>query len=162
MKYQIPLFFLFLLLVCAIGCGGPERPAGFPDIYPCEVRLTQEKQPLANASILLKSDLPDLDRWAIAGITDANGVAVLTTNGKFPGAPEGDFIVCVSKEEIEYGPEKMVQGEMVKTNPKKFLCVEKIYSDSKTSPLKIKIEKKKNHFDFDAGKKIRTEVKMIQ
>lgn len=160
MKYQNYLLTIFLV-VFAMGCNGEKRPDGFPDIYPCEVRLTQENKPFANATIILKSDRPELDRWSIAGITNEEGIARLTTNGKFSGVPEGDFIVTINKEEIEYGPEKKIDGEMVKTNPKKFRCVEKIYTDPTTSPLKIKIEKKKNKFDLDAGKKERSPMIMI-
>lgn len=151
-----------LALLCFTGCFGEKRPADFPDIYPCEIKLVQENQPLTGASIVLSSGQQDLDRWAVSGITDENGLAQIRTNGKYVGAPAGKFTVCVSKDEITEGEEKIIGGEKVKVNQKKFLLVEKIYSDPAASPLKIEIEKKKNHFDLEAGKKIRLSIPMIQ
>lgn len=159
MNKLLVISFSFLIFC---GCFGEKRPEGFPDIYPCEIKITQEGQPLSDATIVLFNGQPDLDRWAVSGITDQSGLAQMKTNGKYPGAPLGNFTVCVSREELSEGEEKIIGGEKIKTDQKKFLLVEKKYSDSASSPLKISIEKKKNHFDLDAGKKIRLSVPIIQ
>ena len=91
------VFALLTASVFAVGCAEPQKPDGIPELYPCVVKLTQEGEPLADASILCLSDDPKLIRWAVTGRADANGVAKIFTMGKFEGAPLGDFAVVVSK-----------------------------------------------------------------
>ncbi len=154
---------LFLVsAVSILGCG-QKCPDNFPDIFPCVIRLTQENQPLEGATVVLNSSSPELNRWAVSGISDAEGSVVLKTNGKYIGAPEGEFTVTVTKEEIIYkGGEKIVDGEKIQAKPEKFSLVEQIYNQPETSSLKVKIEKKKNQIELNVGKKVRIPVAIIQ
>jgi len=55
----------------------------------------------------------DLRQWSIAGSTNASGVATITTNGDFAGAPAGKYKVVVRKVELTPTAEKDEYGEPV-------------------------------------------------
>jgi hypothetical protein len=79
-----------------------------------------------------------------AGVSDKNGVAVIHTSGTEKGAQEGDYKVCVIKEET------IEKGEIVET----WRYVEKQYSTSATTPLAVTV-KGKTKASFDVGKAIK-------
>lgn len=138
---------LFLLLsVLATGCRHVPKPKDFPPVYPCSIAVTQEGKPLADAEVLLFSK-DESCRWAVAGTTDSAGVARLRTHGRFVGVPEGTFVVTVIKTDTDpYEP-----GEDRRKPINVYTYVGKQYTHISTSPLEIKIEKRKNNATFDLG-----------
>ncbi|GHT27924.1 hypothetical protein FACS18942_07840 [Planctomycetales bacterium] len=144
---------LFILLLS--GCGGVERPADMPQLYPCEITVTAEGTPLAGATIGLYSAVPDF-KWTIGGLTNEQGKAVVTTHGKYSGVPAGEYTVTVEKLEPEpYDAEKPPAQIKIYTltNPE--------YTDKDKSPLKLTVQKKKTSESVDTGKPIKAVLRTV-
>lgn len=143
-----------------VGCT-EKRPDGMPDLHPISVTLTQDGQPLAEASVLLLSDDESLTRWGVGGSTDQNGVATIRTYGKYPGAPAGEYRVIVMKTETETDPATQNKNWTPKfpgDGEKVYHLVDQQYSNPNSSPLKVTIEKGGNKtVSFEIGKPIRQE-----
>lgn len=145
---NIFLFTCLVLLtsVATTGCRRVPKPEGFPPIYPGLIKIVQEGKPLADAEVLLFSKDKSC-RWAVSGTTDSDGVARLRTHGRFDGAPEGTFIVTVLKTDADPYESGEVRTKAINV----YTYVDKKYTDAATSPLEIKIEKRKNQETFDLG-----------
>ena len=138
------------------GCSDAKRPADLPQLHLTSITFTQEDQPLSGAEIIFFSK-DNSCRWAVAGTTDSNGTAVLHTHGRFIGAPEGTFVITVSKTETENSEQGEVQTKPILV----YTLVNKKYCSQATSPLEIKIEKGKNAKTFDLGKAEKTLLEKI-
>ena len=157
---------LLLLSVLLLGCSG--NPAGMPVLYPCKITVTQEGTPLADATVIMSnvSDPAIGDAWSAAGRTDSNGVAVIQTNGQYPGAPAGAYKIIVEKintESAKFGPRPPAgTPELVDWEDKttfddtvfRVTLVESLYSSSKT-PHEIEIKKGANEKSIDVGKPVK-------
>jgi len=157
--------FVFVSLSAVLllsGCGGPNRPADLPPLYPCAVTVTQDGQPLGEGSIILVSSAPSF-KWSVFAQLNASGTGKVFTQGLYPGAPEGEYKVVVSKEESvseQVGPTIVRQGEfgeetITPTRLTVYSLVEKNFVDAATTPLSITISKKGNNQTFDCGKPVR-------
>lgn len=159
--YRIAFILVILTFVTCVSCAKVQKPDGMPDLYPCTITLTQGGEPLEGASILCQSDDSKLIRWAITGLTDANGVAKIFTMGKFEGAPLGTYAVVVTKEETEGAESAPADiGDMTSGGPRGtvFSLVSLELTTKETTPLKMTVEAKgDNQFNFDCGEKIRVE-----
>lgn len=160
---RIASVFAFLTAsVFDVGCAQPQKPDGMPELYPCVVKLTQEGEPLADASILCLSDDPKLIRWAVTGRADANGVAKIFTMGKFEGAPVGDFAVVVSKNAESAnadgadGSDDLGASGTTASEPVVSLVALEL-TEKATTPLRMTVEAKSNEFEFDCGAKVEIE-----
>jgi len=142
----------FVLGICSvIGCSKQLKPDGFPPLHPVSVLITQDGKPLEGAMVVLhpKDDTPK--KWGIIGETDSNGKAIFVTHGKFYGAPEGEYIVTVGKEELV---DIASRGENAVTDS--YTLVEQQYTDKGESPLRLQIQKRgKNYVELDVGKPVR-------
>jgi len=94
------VFAMGIGMILVIGCG-PTRPDGIPKLYPATVTVQNGASPIAEANILLVAQGGGHSgSWAVAGITNASGVAVITTSqGEWRGngAPEGEYRVYITK-----------------------------------------------------------------
>jgi len=91
------MFFLSALSVAVVGCG-PKAPDGFPQVFPCTIKVVNGGTPVEGVGISLT--MPKGSVYATGGATDASGaVALGTSQGSFhkTGAPAGDFKVVLSK-----------------------------------------------------------------
>lgn len=146
MKRIACLFVLFLLFGPLIGCGGPARPSDMPRLYPCELTVTSESVPFADAMIGFYSTDPEF-KWGIGAITGADGKARMVTHGQYFGVPEGDYVVTVMKtEREEFDPEKPPRTVKV------FTYTAPEYTERSTTPLKISIGKGKKVETLEIGK----------
>ena len=127
---KVMVLSLTLLLAVMITACKPNRPKGCPKLYPCTLKIIQGGEPLEGALVNIYPDNPDLARWPIVGLTDAEGQVVLMTQ-TFLGAPLGSYTVTVSKAE---------QPHVLP--PVSIEHVEEQYTDKETSPLKIEVVKK--------------------
>ena len=123
---------------------------------------------MADASVMLSnvSDPAIGDAWSAMGRTDSSGVAVIQTNGQYPGAPAGTYKVIVEKintESAKFGPrppagtpELMDWEEKTTFDDTVFrvTLVEPLYSSSKT-PHEIEIKKGTNNMSIDVGKAVK-------
>ena len=92
------VFALGVSLILVVGCG-PARPDGIPQLYPATVTVTNGGTPIERASVLLAGG-PSGGSWIANGVTDVNGIAVITTSqGEWQGkgAPEGEYKVYIMK-----------------------------------------------------------------
>ena len=124
---------LLLCLGALTGCG-EKRPDGMPKTYPCELTLTQGGKPLVKAQVMLYAKEAPCP-WTVGGSTDENGVAEINTHGKYKGAPNGDWIVTVSKNIVIYKDENDDTGDV-------YSKVELDYMNRETTPLELKTDGK--------------------
>jgi len=157
---------LLSLSVSLLGCSG--RPAGMPALYPCKITVTQEDVPLADATVIMSnvSDPTLGDAWSAMGRTDSDGVAVIQTNGQYPGAPAGTYKIIVEKintESARFGPRPPAgTPELVDWEDKttfddtvfRVTLVEPLYSSSNT-PHEIEVKKGTNEMSIDVGKAVK-------
>ena len=156
------VFYILILLLIQSGCGGPQKPEGMPQLYPCSITIIQDDAPLAGAIVSLVSQNGD-GKWSSSAQTDEKGVAKLITYGQFQGAPEGNYHVTVSKRISDGDPPPpnvdengRVLGPPVTVVPSYIELVAMEYTSSKSTPLTIEVKpaKKGNDQTFDVGKAV--------
>ncbi|TWU18123.1 hypothetical protein Poly21_02780 [Allorhodopirellula heiligendammensis] len=138
MSVSFRLFsYLTLLLCITSGCSTDDRPEGLPDLQPLVVKVLQSGSPLAGASVrLIPNDATN--PWALGGTTDDNGEAAIQTNGKYSGAPLGEYRVTVSKLQSDTpatasdDPSGAVEG-------KTFQLVDLAYQSQQKTPSTISV-----------------------
>ncbi|MCL2742621.1 MAG: hypothetical protein FWE67_02095 [Planctomycetaceae bacterium] len=158
-KYIVLLLVSFLIIS---GCGGPDRPSDLPKLYPCTISVTQDGKPLGDALVKLVSTEPNF-KWAVFAQIGTSGTGKVFTQGLYPGAPEGEYKVVVSKEEEtsekigSAAPQVGEFGEIIAapTILTVHTLVEKQYADAETTPLSITISSKGNDKKFDCGKPVK-------
>ena len=100
MTYRLTLPFLLFSLVLFGGCGGPAKPAGFPDLVrPVTVKVHKDGVPLEGIMVSLHQKGETLP-FNISGLTRTDGVATLQTSRNTyvkPGVPVGTFVVQLSE-----------------------------------------------------------------
>lgn len=167
-RYYFPLVWFFVLVSFPVisGCGEP-RPAGFPKIYPVSAVVMQEGKPLEGAAISFHDSTGSMT-WSIGGLTDAQGKTVLTTHGKFVGAPEGKFKVVVRKQVTE--GEKEYNDAMNREDPAAaakipvhvYAYVEDIYNSPLTTPVEVEITRSTKTIEIDAGPAVKIEKEFLR
>ena len=152
MKNHVMLFLIPVFGVAMFsGCFGPPKPDGLPPTHPCVITITQSGEPLASASVRMKSEDESLQGWLVAGFTGEDGKARMWTHGKWEGAPLGKFKVTVEKFQNE-GPEENPTGV--------YLIVAKKYTEVDTTDLEMEVVKKgKNEMTFDVGAPVKDRVR---
>lgn len=157
MNYRFVIAPLLLTLAfLSISCSEKKLPDGMPSLHPCTIKVTQEGTPLPEAEIQLIAKDTATARWAVTGRTDKNGLAAIFTMGKYQGAPLGEYTVLIIKQEIVYDhPPKEVNGELEYGPSTAFSLISPEQGIAEKSPHHLSIESKKNHFEFDCGKKVR-------
>ncbi|MDO5554960.1 MAG: hypothetical protein Q4G68_14485 [Planctomycetia bacterium] len=165
------LYGMACLAFIAMGCGGPPRPDGLPDLLPVTLVLTQEGTPFVDANVLLAPVEQTSGNWTVGGVTDDSGKAVIYTHGKYSGAPAGTYKVLLRKTKIigavshddapkdpagyrQWAEEHAKELAKELANQKNVSCVEKIYTDAQTTPLEITVSKGSSQFELDAGKAV--------
>jgi hypothetical protein len=137
------------------GCGPAGNAVG-PPLHPVSGTVKLNGQPVAGADVVFQ--LKEDSRSSF-GRTDANGQYSLTTRTGSDGAPEGDYVVAISKVETPAeDPSKFIPqedkrynpfaGKSVAATPPKSTLPSK-YGDAKTSGLTARVNAGKNTLDFD-------------
>ncbi|GAB6185475.1 hypothetical protein [Thermopirellula anaerolimosa] len=84
-----------LLGLIASGCSrGPQKPSDLPDLVPVVAVVKFKGEPVSDAKVLFA---PESGKYSAAGVTDAEGRAVMKTEGTYDGVPAGTFKVAVVK-----------------------------------------------------------------
>lgn len=65
-----------------------------PDLVPFQARVLQGDQPLDGAHVVFKGEMY---HYLVDGVTNANGIAKMKTNGKFSGIPCDNYRIIVEK-----------------------------------------------------------------
>ena len=140
-----------------------------PKLQPTSITITQEGVPVEGANVqLLKKD--DLNyKWLPGGVTNADGVCVVKTQGSYDGAPEGDFQVVVYKTvRLESETRKNVPQptdpaqaqewiKKVSEEEKEYEEIDPRYKKYDQTDLTITIAPGKNEKTFDVGAKVQVE-----
>lgn len=150
-----------------IGCRN-DLPEGLPALYPCNIAVQQDGEPLGGATVML---IPDMEAtgvsWIPMGKTDESGIAALATNARYPGAPVGRYKVVVSKrvavDNIKLSPPPPEDSpdydrwakQSLLLEPDVFDLVEPKYGSVEDTPLAIEVDKKLNETTVDAGRPVR-------
>ncbi|MDR1963704.1 MAG: hypothetical protein LBQ50_07990 [Planctomycetaceae bacterium] len=164
-------FFSICLLLFGIffisGCDrGVQKPPGLPDlITDVQIIVIQDGKPLEGAAVTLVPLDVSLARWPIKGKTDTNGLAKLTTYGKFSGSPAGKFKVVVVKR--EYLPNKQqtptTEGTVAQGKWHDELgyidYVDPLFGLSEKTSAEVEIKNDSSKHTVDVGKAVRLESK---
>ena len=96
--------FILLTCLCLVlnGCGGEKLPDNMPKPCPTVITITQDGQPLADASVVLVPMDPS-NTWHAGATTNASGNAILQTHVKYDGVVPGKYFIIVSKFEPPQG-----------------------------------------------------------
>ena len=109
-KYTL---FLIVFLIC--GCN--NKPQDVPQLFPCQVTVTNGGTPIAEADVILGLT-SESSGASMSGVTNSSGVATIYTKRlawKGKGVPVGDYIVTISKSpKLE---EKLSLAEYQKLEP---------------------------------------------
>jgi hypothetical protein len=153
--------FTSFIILCSLfivlsGCGNNNsRPKDLPPLYPCNLTITQDGQPLAEATVRFVS--VDDGKWNPGAFTDAAGHVEMKTYG-FNGVPAGKYKILIEKEVKEDVVEEKnaVTGATEEKSYTLYRTVEPIYSDVKTTPHEIEVTgKNKATATFDVGKAVK-------
>jgi hypothetical protein len=148
-----------LAIVCAMlagGCGSGEGPVTGPPLHPVSGVVKWKGQPVAGADVVF--ELKEGTRSSF-GRTDASGHYELTTRKSNDGAPEGDYLVAISKTETaapdsskfipqddkRYNP---FTGKGVSSAPARS-TLPTHYGDTSKSGITARVTAGKNTLDFD-------------
>jgi len=92
------LLLLLLGFVFVAGCS-EQLPPDMPKLYPAQLTLTQGGKPFEGVMVIANHKEAS-SHYSSGGISDANGIVVLRTHGKYRGVPEGTYALALSKREI--------------------------------------------------------------
>lgn len=151
------------------GCGGGEPlPEGMPNLQSAKITVTQDGKGLEGASVAL---IPaDGSNFFGGGRTDANGVVVLRTQGKYDGMVPGKYKVTVTKR---YTTPSSVTFPDPDTDPAgynkalelsekekldSFDLVDPKFAKPKDSPEEMEIVAGKNEKTIDVGAAVRVKI----
>ncbi|QDU76662.1 hypothetical protein Pan97_37170 [Bremerella volcania] len=147
------IFLLLATITLAVSLGCSSEP---PDDRPARSKVTGTVtlagSPVEDARIQFHA--ANNSQGAI-GQTKADGTFTLTTYVAGDGALPGDYVVTISKKEVESGlseEEKLKMQEMGRPipSPKTKELMPREYTKSTSSPLKVTVTADgENHFDFD-------------
>ncbi len=156
-----PFLFSLVALFCCVavvGCGRP-KPDGMPKLFPCSVKALQDGVPLADATVTFHGG--DDFKWAVSGATDANGVAKIYTHGTYPGAPEGEFKVTITKHVVEK-PEvdPNASASLTISGGSAYDLVDAQFRTKDSTPLTITVSGKTSA-EFDVGAAVRDAVQAL-
>lgn len=156
----LPVF----LLIFGIGCGGEKRPDDMPALRPVKILVTQEGKPLRDAVVMIIPEEKG-SKWLASGVTDECGGVTPRTLARYPGVPEGKYMVTVSKKYIVPGEfegplpniaeQKRLQtlrGMNIKHDV--YCLVESQYADTITTPLTLEVDRGGANETFDVGKAV--------
>jgi 5-hydroxyisourate hydrolase-like protein (transthyretin family) len=156
------------------GCDGEKTPPDMPKLQPTLITIVQEGTPVEGASVQLQKKDDLAYKWFAGGVTDAQGVCVIRTLGKYNGAPEGDFQVVVYKttrtesetRKNQPSPPQDPEGaqewvKKVSAEEKEYEEIDPKYKKVELTDLAITIVPGKNAQTFDVGAKVRIENKQM-
>ncbi len=155
------LFLMAVVVLVSVGCHRRPVPEGMPKLSPCKIHVTQAGQPLVGATVQLASaDLANpgaglptqvANKWSAAGQTDETGTAIMMTRG-FKGAAAGDWVVTVTKEEVETDAEAGTTTF--------YSCVAPEYGSVRTTPFTLSTNGNTEE-TFDVGDEYREVIRQL-
>jgi len=155
-------------LCCLSGCG-QKFPDDFPKVYPMTMTVKDGEKPLPNVQILFYP--VGGGAYGSSGITNANGVAVISTlQGSFvkKGIPAGEFVVTLADIVViddDPPPEKIAEmsrqelGNWANERKKKLEAYQRIVPQvlcqggdvEERSPIRFTVTEGKNALTVDVA-----------
>jgi len=149
---------LLSIASCVFGCSrGNDRPQNLPDLFPVNIRVLQQGEPVSDAFVRLipvDSAMP----WSCGATTTADGHAKIMTVGRFEGAPQGEYKVLISKLEMTptiQADLSDLKSQKVSTSTAGFDLIEPKYSDIKSTPLTANVTSNGLSCEFDVEQAVR-------
>lgn len=141
----LPFLGIMLSLATLAGCGGQRSVPGRPKTVPVKVTVTYHGAPVAEATVQF---LPDGSGNAATGITDAQGIARLTTFEQNDGAVPGSYRVTVRKS-IQVGGASANDPDAppVPASYREELPTK--YASPETSGLTVQVSDSQREFTFE-------------
>ena len=125
------ILFLFLVPALIVGCGGEKNPGTVPAL----VKITHKGSPLSGATVSIVSS----DGKSSSGLTDASGIAKLSTVEGWEGAFPGEYGVTVQKVEMKTVPAPTPESPDG-TRAQRDDILPKKYANTKTSGFTMTVE----------------------
>lgn len=142
-----------------------------PKLYPTTITVTQNGQPLENASVSLIPE-DETGKWAAGGDTDSSGRASLKTQGMYKGVAEGKYKVCVTKYEED--PSRLIAPDpndkaarvqyardLQKEKRNTYHLIDPRYGNYETTDIVAEVVRGGNSLSCDVGKSVRISVKKL-
>ena len=161
MRFICILTLLSLAVVVTVGCG-QKAPDGFPEVFPCTIKVVDGGTPIDGCAVTLSGAGA---AYASGGATDTSGVAVMgTSQGSYhkQGVPAGDYKVVLSKAAVVSGglteeqaramepEERRAHMEKQATEQAKAKSVvPDNLSDSKKTPIQLNVKSGDNTLEID-------------
>ncbi|MCF0233848.1 MAG: carboxypeptidase regulatory-like domain-containing protein [Thermoguttaceae bacterium] len=146
-----------------LGCGGVKKPDDLPELYPVKIKIIQDGAPLEGATVIL-NDVTMQSRFTCGGVTDAKGTVAVKTDGKYPGAPQGNYKVTVSKafipapmtETPPSDPEarKEYDAKVAELNAQQADLVDPVYKSVRSTPFELEVGTAALETEFDVGEAV--------
>ena len=133
-----------LCLLCVVGCG-PKYP-NLPAQYPVTGTIKLDGKPLGGAGIMYLPRGETRGNGAFA-MTDEAGKYSLKTDHGGPGAPEGEYVVTISKVVNRDGTPYVPKPDVAEAGERETLPGK--YSDSMKTELTAKVPKGGGSIDFE-------------
>jgi hypothetical protein len=156
-------YFVLIITVSLIflGCRGEHLPPDLPKLYSVILTIVQDGQPLNGASVVVVNENYASSPWAAGGVTNEQGQVKLRTEGKYAGAPAGNYKVTVTKVEepnIELpedssSPQYNKKVKEIQDNT--FYLVDDKFTKLNTTPLRIEITPSTKNFELDVSPTVR-------
>lgn len=162
---KLNLVIIALGTLFLMGCG-QKLPDGMPKLYPTLITITQEGKPVADANVKLMKKDELTYKWLAGGRTDELGVCKVKTQGKYDGAPAGDFSVVVYKTVVNESAtrkstptpsdpaEAAEWSRKVAEEEASRDVIDTKYKKIQTTDLTISIQEGKNEESFDVGPEV--------
>lgn len=146
---------LFLsVFVISSGCTKSNLPKDFPKLYPCEITVIQDGEPLPECNVALLPSDGSNAKYGSSALTNDDGTALINTYGH-AGVPSGSYIVTMEKTAIEDAKQVTnSEGDQVEVGGQVYSYVAEIHTNPETSPHRIEIGKSQVSARFDIGKKV--------
>lgn len=152
--------FLIVTILCE-GCCFEKKPGGLPKLRSCTITITQEGKPAEGISIMLAPTSGRDCPWAVTGNTNSSGVARIVTHGKYGGAPEGQYKIMLSKQDMDgFDPNSLERPSAAKPMII-YSLIDTQYTDLNTSPLTIEVGRHGANESFEIGPAVREQIDVI-
>ena len=91
------------VLLLLVGCKAEPLPPWLPELHPVRVEVLQDAAPLPAAVVtFFPSDgARNSVDLAVGGATGNDGIATITTQGKYLGVPAGRYKICISRQVVD-------------------------------------------------------------
>jgi hypothetical protein len=158
-------------MIITSGCNqNNDLPPNVPKLYPTTITVIQDGQGLGKASVTLMPLRGSGNTWYAGAQTNAQGVAVMMTQGQYNGTVPGKYKILVRKQETtpstivlpDPGKDSAGYAKALELRNKEvresFNLIDLKYSSVDSTPEEIEIIADKNEKTVDVGKSVKIKI----